>query len=152
MTPRYAWENIKAIIPKDSVIWEPFYGDGKSGVYLRELGFTVIHNPNEDFFTHNHGDVIVSNPPFSKSKEVMRRLKELDKPFIIILPVGKLGTQYMRELFKDDDALQIIIPKSRIHFEKQIDGKVPENWKNACCFDCFYYCWKIGLENGIMWL
>ena len=31
MTPKYAWENIKDFIPKDKVIWEPFYGDGKSG-------------------------------------------------------------------------------------------------------------------------
>ena len=48
--------------------------------------------------------------------------------------------------------LQLIIPIKRIHFEKQIEGKTPENWKNACNFDCFYYCYKIGLENDIVWL
>ena len=31
MTPKYAWENIEHIIPNDKVIWEAFYGDGKSG-------------------------------------------------------------------------------------------------------------------------
>ena len=45
MTPKYAWDNIRHLIPVDKVIWEPFYGDGKSGEYLRELGFEVIHEP-----------------------------------------------------------------------------------------------------------
>jgi hypothetical protein len=150
MTPKYAWENIKHLIPKNKVIWEAFYGDGKSGSYLRELGFDVIHEPI-DFFENNLGEIIVSNPPFSKSKEVMKRLKELDKPFIIIMPSAKINTSYFRENYMNC-GLQLIIPRKRIHFEKQIDGKTPDNWKNACNFDCFYYCYKIGLENDIVWL
>ncbi len=49
MTPKYAWENIQYLIPKDKVIWEAFYGGGKSGEYLKELGFDVIHD-EVDFF------------------------------------------------------------------------------------------------------
>ena len=150
MTPRYAWENIKQYIPKDKVIWEAFMGDGKSGEYLKDMGFDVIHD-YDDFFISNIGDVIVSNPPFSKSKEILNRLKVLDKPFILILPCSKICTQYIRENFKNTE-LQIIIPKSRIHFNKQIEGKTPENWKNACNFDCFYYCYKIDLPRDIIWL
>ena len=150
MTPKYAWENIKHLIPKDKIIWEAFYGDGVSGTYLKELGFNVIHEP-VDFFENDLGEVIVSNPPFSKSKEVMKRLKELDKPFIMILPSSKINTSYMRENFMNQ-GLQIIIPRKRIHFIKLIEGEVPKNWKNACNFDCFYYCYKIGLERDITWL
>jgi len=150
MTPKYAWENIQHLIPKDKVIYEPFYGDGKSGDYLKELGFKVIHEP-VDFFENNLGDIIVSNPPFSKSKEILTRLKQLDKPFILILPSSKINTQYVRENYKNQ-GLQIIIPKSRIHFEKHIEGKVPDNWKNACNFDCFYYCYKMDLPKDIIWL
>jgi len=47
MTPKYAWENIKDYIPKDKIIWEAFMGDGKSGEYLKDLGFNVIHNDNK---------------------------------------------------------------------------------------------------------
>jgi len=150
MTPKYAWEHIKHLIPKNKVIWEAFYGDGKSGEYLRELGFEVIHEPI-DFFENDLGDIIVSNPPFSKSKEVVKRLKELDKPFIIILPASKIATSYFREYFMNS-GLQLIIPKKRIHFEKQVEGKIVDNLKSACNFDCFYYCYKIGLENSITWL
>ncbi len=88
MTPLYAWRDIIDYIPKDKVIWEAFYGDGKSGSHLQELGFNVIHEPI-DFFLNNRGDIIVSNPPFSLCKEVMKRLFYIDKPFIIILPSSK---------------------------------------------------------------
>jgi hypothetical protein len=149
MTPKYAWENIKQFIPTDKVIWEAFYGDGKSGDYLRELGFNVIHE-SIDFFESNEGDIIVSNPPFSKTKEILKRLMILDKPFILILPSSKINTSYFREW--KDKHLQIIIPRKRIHFNKLIDGNTPENWKNACNFDTFYYCYKINLQNDITWL
>jgi len=152
MTPKHAWENIKHIIPKNKQIWEAFYGNGKSGDYLKELGFDVIHE-QIDFFQHNKGDIVVSNPPFSLVNEVLTRLVELDKPFILILPSSRMNTQYVRKLFCDSkDPLQIIIPRKRIHFEKLVNGKVPENWKNACNFDCFYYCWKINLKKDIVWL
>jgi uncharacterized protein YeeX (DUF496 family) len=150
MTPKYAWQNIKHLIPKDKVIWEAFYGNGKSGEYLKELGFNVIHEPI-DFFENNLGDIIISNPPFSKSKEIMKRLKDLDKPFIVILPVSKLNTSYIRENYMNTK-LQVIIPKKRIHFEKLVNGEKIKGLKNACNFDCFYYCYKINLPNDITWL
>ena len=131
MTPKYAWENIKHLIPTDKIIWEAFYGDGKSGKDLMELGFEVIHEPI-DFFENDLGDIIVSNPPFSKSKEVLTRLKQLDKPFILILPTQKLNTLYIRGL---NTELQIIIPRKRINFLKLIDGQPVEGYKNQCSFD-----------------
>lgn len=151
MTPKYAWENIKDYIPK-KIIWEAFYGDGKSGKYLQELGFQVVHEPI-DFFEENRGEIIVSNPPFSIAAEVLTRLKELGKPFIVIFPSSKINTQYVRKLFMEcDDKLQIIIPRKRIQFEKHIEGKADTTLKNACNFDCFYYCWKINLPRDIVWL
>jgi len=152
MTPKYAWENILHLIPKDKTIWEAFYGDGKSGTYLTELGLNVIHEPI-DFFdddTLPEYDILISNPPFSQSKKIMDRLRELDKPFILIMPSPKINTSYFRAW--KDKGLQIIVPRKRIHFTKLIDGVMPEGWKNACNFDCFYYCYKIGLDKDITWL
>jgi hypothetical protein len=149
MTPKTAWDNIKQYIPKDKIIWEAFYGDGKSGSYLKELGFNVIHEPI-DFFENDKGDIIVSNPPFSLVKEILKRLLVLDKPFIMILPSSKINTSYFREW--KDKHIQIIIPRKRIQFEKLVDGVRPENNKKCCNFDCFYYCYKIGLPRDIVWL
>jgi methylase of polypeptide subunit release factors len=39
-------------------------------------GFTTIHE-DIDFFENNKGDIIVSNPPFSKVKEVLTRVEEV---------------------------------------------------------------------------
>tara|TARA_B100000767_G_scaffold2231_1_gene2212 strand:- start:532 stop:1002 length:471 start_codon:yes stop_codon:yes gene_type:complete len=149
MSPKYAWENINMYIPKDKIIWEAFYGDGKSGDFLKELGHEVIHE-EVDFFESDLGDIIVSNPPFSQSKEVMARLLILDKPFILILPSSKINTSYFRSW--KDKGLQIIIPRKRIHFTKLVGGVIPDNYKSSCNFDCFYYCYKIGLSKDIIWL
>jgi len=52
----------------------------------------------------------------------------------------------------DENPVQIIMPRRRIHFLKMINGVVAENQKKACNFDCFYYCWKINLPRDIIWL
>jgi len=146
MTPKYAWKNIIQFIPRDKVIWECFYGDGKSGELLKELGLKVIHE-KVDFFKENLGDILISNPPFSIKKEVFMRLKEIDKPFIMICPSSMINTQYIRNLFQRDNDLQIIIPRKRIQFIKN-----GNELSNKCNFDCFYYCYKMNLSNSITWL
>jgi hypothetical protein len=145
MTPKEGWENIKEFIPKNKIIWEAFKGDGKSGEYLRELGFEVIHD-DDDFFECNKGDILVSNPPYSKKCEILIRLVKLAKPFILIMPSSALTTKYMRELFYNDK-IQLIIPKKRIQFYK--GGEAPTN---RCNFDTFYYCYKINLKNDITFI
>ena len=151
-TPLSAWNNIIKFIPHGKNIWCPFYCDGEQTMDFKKLGFDVIHE-EEDFFENDKGDIIIDNPPFSKKKEVFTRLKELGKPFIMICPSSMINTQYIRKLFKDDeDKLQIIIPKGRIHFIKKVNGVVPDGWSNSCNFDCFYYCWKINLSRDIIWL
>ena len=118
---------------------------------MRELGFDVIHE-KIDFFEENHGEIIVSNPPFTKKKEVFTRLKQLGKPFIMICPSSMINTKYIRELFANDDRLQIIIPRKRINFVKLVDGEVRLTDSDRCNFECLYYCWKIGLDRDITWL
>lgn len=147
MTPESAWTAIKDYIPKDKVIWEPFYGDGKSGDYLRKINPNVIHE-DIDFFTNNKGDIVVSNPPFTLKKETLIRLKELDKPFILIMPCSTLITQYCRNIYKND--IQIMIPRKRIQFNKIKDGKYEKS--NMCNFDCFYFCYKMNLPKDIVYL
>jgi len=149
MTPKSGWENIKDYIPDDKIIWEPFYGDGKSGEYLRELGFNVIHDM-DDFYNNDKGDIIITNPPFSQSEKILKRLKDIDKPFILIMPTTKISTGYFKKYFKDE--IQIMIPKKRIHFMKLVNGAVPDGWKDQCYFDCFYYCYKMNLPKDILFL
>jgi len=150
MTPKSAWENIDAYLPKDKIVWEAFYGDGSSGRYLAELGCNVIHE-DIDFFKENRGDIVISNPPFSLIPKILKRLTELNKPFILIMPTNKINTQFFRHIFTDIQKPQIIIPKKRIHFLKMINGMI-EHSKSSPNFDCYYYCWKMNLPKDIMWL
>lgn len=149
MTPKIAWKNITKFIPNDKIIWECFYGDGKSGKHLTELGFNVIHE-DKDFFkwSPKKYDICVSNPPFHNRKKYLTKLQEMGKPFIMIMPINTLGTQYLKKLFKNE--IQVIIPKKRLCFDKLVNGKIVEApYPN---FDCLYYCWKMNLPRDIIFI
>jgi len=151
MSPKSLFEDIKDYIPKDKVISMPFYGDGKIGVYMKEMGFNVIHQ-QEDFFEYDRGDIIVDNPPFENKKEIIEELVKRDKPFMLILPVSTICYKYSKIL---KDKLQIIIPKTRpkfIYYDKTT-GLIDENWnKKSSMFDSIWVCYKMNLPNDIIML
>ena len=100
-TRKSSWEDIKEFIPKDKVIWEPFYDvNSQSASHLKDMGFDVIWK-DQDFFDSNEGDICVSNCPFSLKKEVLNRLKLLNKPFILIMPSTCLQTKKYKLSFHD---------------------------------------------------
>ena len=142
ITDKKGWELIKEYIPKDKKLWEAFYCDGSSGQALIDMGFDVRHE-DEDFFEHNHGDILISNPPFSKMKEISERLLLLNKPFILILPTRYFGIKYFMDKFKDH--IQIIIPSQRPTFTKlgeKSSGYTPPG-------GTYYFCYKINLPKDL---
>ncbi len=144
-TDKIGWEMIKDYIPKDKKIWSPFYCDGKMKEYFKEMGFDIIHE-DEDFFENNKGDIVIDNIPFSKWKEVFKRLKELDKPFIIISFPKIFLLKGFTNLFKND--LQIIIPNKRptfTHLTHPKKGYTPP-------FGVWYYCWKMNLHKDLIFI
>ena len=143
MTPKSAWEDIADYIPRDKVIWEPFYGDGMSGNYLRQLGFEVIHE-QIDFFEHDLGDILISNPPYTKKREVFERLKALGKPFIMLVPTTVLHTMYFKSIFHDEN-IQLIIPYKK----RQFYCVNKELKKDGCSFYTLYVCWRINMEKDV---
>ena len=144
-TPKEVFESIKEYIPKNNIIWECFYGDGNSGKFLKELGFEVEHH-KVDFFedpSFNY-DILVSNPPYSMKPKVFKRLAEIDKPFMMLVPVSTMTKKFLKTYFQDK--IQIIIPKTRIHFIKN-GSQTNKSW-----FDTIWICYKINLENDITFL
>ena len=131
-TPKWVWESLNPYIPKDIIVWEAFYGDGKSGEYLRELGNEVIHE-DIDFFENNKGDWIISNPPFTLKKIILQRLKELDKPFLLLVPLDTIDRQYFQKIFKNDlDKLTLYFLPRRIDFI-QANGQY-QPYRLSCIF------------------
>ena len=135
-TPLYAWKQIEEYIPVDKEIWCPFYYNGNHT--LKELR-TIIHN-DENFFKTDRGDIVVDNPPFSIKKQVIKRLLDLDKPFILLLPVSTICYKY----FPKNEHIQLIIPPKRINF--RTDGN------SSATFDTIYICYKINLKKDIIFL
>ena len=83
---------MSACIPRHLTFWEAFYGDGTSGRHLTELGFDVIHE-DLGFFMHDLGECVVTNPTFSELPRILARLRELGKPFVVIMPCSTLTTR-----------------------------------------------------------
>lgn len=135
-TPEHVWDLVLDKIPKESVIYEPFYLNGKSGNYFKNKGFEVIHK-DEDFFENynNHTyDIIVSNPPFSIMQKVIETLEKIDKPFMLITPLSIITRKYF-----DIEKYEIMIPKKRINFIA--DGVQTKNG----CLETVFVCYKFGL-------
>tara|TARA_R110000796_G_scaffold26770_2_gene74005 strand:- start:1951 stop:2427 length:477 start_codon:yes stop_codon:yes gene_type:complete len=139
------WLRIKDYIPKDKKIWSPFYCDGKQKEYFNDMGFDIIHE-DEDFFSYTpEYDMVIDNPPFSKKKEILARLKELDKPFILIMPSVMLCYKYFQDDYKN---IQIIIPYNRVKF-KHLDN-INKNYTPP--FASFYFCYKMNLSKDLIFI
>ena len=145
------WEAISQYIPKDKVVWEPFSNNDEfeGPQYLKSICKEVITGTG-NFFECDipKCDCIVSNPPFSIKKEILQRLKELDKPFILILPTLSLQTKYMKKIFGGDE-LQVIMPTAKMFFYKfNEDGT--KHKIDKLSYYCSYVCYKMNLPKDYL--
>jgi len=145
-TDKNGWEIIKEFIPKNKIIWSPFYCDGKQKDYFKEIDLDIIHQ-DKDFFSYTPNyDIIIDNPPFSIFKNVCYKLKELDKPFIIIGFSKIFLMKWFQKMFKDH--LQVIIPFKRPTFTHLINpkkGYTPP-------YGVQYYCYKMNLKKDLLFI
>ena len=90
-TPRYAVEPIIKYLKQGSTIWCPFdMQDSEYILTFREHGFNVVYGhiqTGQDFFNVEvpECDYIISNPPYSLKTEVFARLREIGKPFAMLI-------------------------------------------------------------------
>lgn len=103
-------------------------------------GWRVIRSSIEegqDFFEYmpEEFDVIVSNPPFTKKDEVLRRLYEIGKPFAILLPLNSLQGVSRFEFFKQ--GVQLLSFDKRIAFH---NPESMEEYKKGVSFATVYFC------------
>ena len=146
-TDKKGWEIIEEFIPKDKKIWSPFYCDGKQKEYFEEMGYNIIHE-DKDFFEYepDNYDIIVDNPPFSKMKDVCIRLKQLNKPFILVASSKVILMKWFQRMFKDN--LQVIIPFTRptfTHLTNPKKGYTPP-------YGVHYYCYKMNLDKDLIFI
>tara|TARA_R100000951_G_C2646636_1_gene182778 strand:+ start:1551 stop:2078 length:528 start_codon:yes stop_codon:yes gene_type:complete len=158
-TPEYAWENISHLIPKDKIVWEACCLNShksKSPEYLSKICKEVVYDFNMNMLENQPDkyDMIITNPPFETNvkKDILKKLVELNKPFIIIMNSLNIYSKYMRDIFKDKfKNLQVITPNGKIHFEKLLDNGETKYQSNTS-FYCIYLAYKLNLNPEDLWL
>ena len=147
-TLKETWEAIEQYIPKDKIIWEAFSNGRFEAVeYLKTICKEVITNTG-NFFDNNEGEIVLTNPPFSVKRDVLVRLKEMEKPFICILPTLALQTKYIQDIFGGE--LQVILPSKKIFFYKIVNGE--KKVYDKLSFYCCYVCYKMNLPKDLIFV
>jgi len=152
-TPFYVWEILFDYLnlDKNTKIYEPFYSNGVAKNYLAKLGYNNVIHENMNFFdNYNKYDyeIIISNPPYSIKKNILKILYIIDKPFVLIVPTSIISKLYLKNIFGNDIyKLQYIIPNRRIQFER-LDGY---NQKRTA-FDTIFLCYKMNLQRDIVYM
>lgn len=137
-TPEYAVRPILKYLKYGATIWCPF-DDETSQYYkvLNEAGYNVVatHIKNGyDFFNHYvECDYIISNPPYSIKDKVLKRLYELGKPFMVLLPITSLEGITRNKLYRKY-GLELLVFDKRIGF---LDHKT-NNY-----FNTSYFCYNV---------
>lgn len=148
-TPRYVVENVYDLIDIKSFknIWFPFNNyDSEFKLKADELKLQykathIFDDLGNDFFNTEppeECELLISNPPFSKQNEIIKRSFELIrqgkiKSFCLLLPLATLETPTRAEMYqKHINKLSIIIFKKRIKFI----GKT-QVFNRGCCWICY---------------
>ena len=148
------WKSIIKYIPTDKIIYEPFFLNGNSKKYLTELGIpekNIIHK-DIDFYENVNKleyDIIISNPPFEDKKKILKILCDLDKPFMLLLPISTISKQFFQKLFKNK--VQMLIPYKRTNFD-QYKKDTKEKIKSNVYFDTAWICYKMSLNKDLIFL
>ena len=107
-TPFYAVELLLEFLPKDKKIWCPFDEEWSAFYqFLSEKGYEVERSSlkeGQDFFRYEpeHWDILVSNPPFSKKNDVLKRAFSFQKPFALLLPVNSIQGKARYKIFNNE--------------------------------------------------
>ena len=147
-TPKWVWEKILSLVPKDFTIWEACMlraDKSKSMDIWRDFGYNVVGDTTWDMLTCEvpNCDIIITNIPFETEikKKILKRLMEIGQPFVIIMNSCNIYSNYFHEIM-DLQNTQIIIPKSKLHFCK--DGEAEK--KNTSFYSVFV-AYKMNFTN-----
>lgn len=129
-------------VPKDKIIWCPFDEDW-SAYYqtFLENGYNVIRSSlfeGQDFFTYEpkeHWDILISNPPFSKKDEVLKRAFEFNKPFALLLPANSIQGKKRFKLFNNQ--IQMLCFDVRVDYHT--NGNM-NDYTSGSSFGSAYFC------------
>lgn len=94
----------------------------------------------QDFFdyTEPQGEIVVSNPPFSKRDAIFQRLFEMNIPFALVMNFNGLFDSKKRARLFHQNGVEILIPYGRMKFINEDRGQL-----NSPNFQSVYVCNKL---------
>lgn len=106
-------------------IWCPF--DTKDSNFVKTfeaLGLNVNYghiSTGQDFFNYDVplGDIVVSNPPFSKRDMIFERLYQMNVPFALVMNFNGLFDSKKRANLFRQHRIELLIPYGRMKFFRQ---------------------------------
>lgn len=141
-------EKYLTMVHETPTIWCPFDTANSEFVLVLKEKFPnlkIIHShisePNGDFFSKieqlpNKNFLVVSNPPFSKKLDIIKKLNEKNLQWALCMNLESLNYQVMGNYFADNP-IGLIIPDKKISF----DG-------NCSSFNTSYFC-SPGFYKGV---
>ena len=82
-----------------------------------------------------HWDILISNPPYSKKDDVLKRAYEFDKPFALLLPVNSIQGKRRFEIFKNQ--IQLLTFDARVDYHTRNNMK---EYTRGNHFGSSYFC------------
>lgn len=146
-TPPSALAPLLPFLPP-SQIWEPACGTGNLAKSLTGAGWSVVGTDiktGADFFGIQPPDgttAIVTNPPYSRKEDWIKRSYALGLPFALLLPLESL--QPYGEHF-DRHGVEVLVLRKRVKFEVGVTGQ-----KSLPTFPVGWFCWRL-LPKPLMW-
>ena len=122
-------------------IWCPFDKEESNFVKIfRSQGYSVTYGhieTGQDFFEYDRpqGDILVSNPPFSKRNAIFKKLYEWDMPFALIINFNGLFDSKQRADIFREHKVEMLIPRGRMKFFHRDRG-----FLNSPNFQSIYVC------------
>lgn len=147
-TPEYGVIPIVKYIPANAVVWCPF--DKERSQYVQVIGRTneVVFSHKDygqDFYEYEprYWDVAISNPPYTRKRQIFERALSFSKPFAFLMSNTWLNDAAPKQLFMTRQ-LQLLMFDKRIKYG--VDGIV----ENKITFSSSYYCWNFLPKDLIM--
>ncbi|MGL5328857.1 MAG: hypothetical protein ACRDD7_06285 [Peptostreptococcaceae bacterium] len=150
-SPYYCIDPLLEFIPKNKIIWCPF-DEEWSAFYqtFKRGGWNVVRShikDGQDFFKYepDEWDILISNPPFSKKDEVLKRCYEFGKPFALLLPANSIQGKARYKLFKR--GIEMLCFDGRVAFHTNDNFK---EYTRGTAFASAYFCKDLLPEKLIL--
>lgn len=126
-TPDYALDPLLPYLSTFHTVWESACGDGLLVNHLQNAGFDVIATDlaiGINYFATDRSDydIEITNVPFSRKYQWLRRACERDKPFALLMPSDVLFAGKMCQPLIKQYNLEFLVPNKRINFKTPNKG------------------------------